>query len=408
MPKTLVHLSFLFLALTGFSGLWMRLISLDPSLAIFPYANILHAHSHIAVLGWTFLAVYCIILKLIWHNLKQKKQGLLIGMLTFLITILMFFAFLFQGYAVFSIVFSTLHIVMEYWAAIFIYKQINQQKNHFPKSFLLFMKGALLSLVISSIGPFALGGLSSMGLKETPFFDMSIYFYLHFQYNGWLYLSLIGLFVLILHRKGVNLESKWLTRSFWIYTAFLLPAYILSILWYHVGWFGYLLAVIGAFGQLIAIVLLLFVFIQNKEIIQTIFSRHILISLLFTFGLLMSKSIMEFGLLYKPLAVMVFDTRSVIIGYLHLTLLGFISIFILTQFQMTNILDETNKNVLFGVGIFILGFTLNEFVLFTLGLTTWLHQSYFFQNELLTAATIFLIIGILMIWSSMKQNRIKL
>ena len=135
-----------------------------------------------------------------------------------------------------------------------------------------------------------------------------------------------------------------------------------------------------------------------------LFSKHTLISLYFTFGLLGLKSILEFGLLYEPLAKLVFETRSVIIGYLHLTFLGFISIFILTLYQIIGLLHESNKQVLYGIGIFIFGFIWNELVLFTLGLTEWLDKSYYFQNELLIGASALLLIGIILIWNSFRTS----
>src|SRR5699024_12072426 len=108
----------------GVCGLCMRLVSFYAGLLITAYDFLLHAHSHIAILGWTFIAVYCIFLYLGWISLKQKKQAILIGILTIIISILMFGAFLVQGYALFSFIFSVLHIFMEYWIAIFMYQTI--------------------------------------------------------------------------------------------------------------------------------------------------------------------------------------------------------------------------------------------------------------------------------------------
>src|SRR5699024_891015 len=100
-----------------------------PDFTFTRYDYILHGHSHLAVLGWTFLAMYCIFLVLIWPGLRQRKQAITIGILTFFITFLMFVAFLWQGYALYSIIFSTLHIGMEYWIVVFLFKQIKLQTH---------------------------------------------------------------------------------------------------------------------------------------------------------------------------------------------------------------------------------------------------------------------------------------
>jgi len=66
----------------------------------------------------------------------------------------MFAAFLYQAYGPFSIALSTLHIWVEYWAGIYLLKQL--KKLAVPQSARLFVIGGLIALMISSIGPYAL------------------------------------------------------------------------------------------------------------------------------------------------------------------------------------------------------------------------------------------------------------
>src|SRR5699024_2628484 len=222
----------------------MRYTLLSTNQSLIPYSFLLHGHSHIALLGWTFLGVFLIFLKLTWHELNAKNQAIWIVVSTLFITSLMFIAFLYQGYAVYSIIFSTfhigigcflvstffitslmfisflyqgyafysiifstLHIGIEYWMVVFIFKRLKEM-NNMPTYSRLFIKGALISLVISSVGPFALRGFGMAGMKESPLFEMAIYFFLHFQYNGWLYLMLIGTFLIILHKKNIRFQHR--------------------------------------------------------------------------------------------------------------------------------------------------------------------------------------------------------
>src|SRR5690625_4802147 len=97
-------------------------------------------------------------------------------------------------------------------------------------------------LVISSIGPFSLGATAAQGYRDSPFFDMAIYFYLHFQYNGWLYFMLIGLFIWILQKNSITLHERLLKQSFWIYFVALFPGFLLSILWYDFSFIAPILA----------------------------------------------------------------------------------------------------------------------------------------------------------------------
>src|SRR5699024_752682 len=137
-------------------------------------------------------------------------------------------------------------------------------------------------------------------------------------------------------------------------------------------------------------------------------SQHMAISYLFVFIMLFGKHLMEFGLLYLPFAEVIYDTRSVVVGYLHLLLLGFISMFIFNLYQSTELLSEAKKRVTFGIAIFLAGFMLNEGLLFIAGLFAWLNMKVFaFQNEGLLLATILLFIGILTVWSSLFWTKKK-
>src|SRR5699024_1764830 len=135
-----------------------------------------------------------------------------------------------QSYGLYSIIMSTIHIFIEYWAVSFIYRTMKRIRS-IPKSASLFINASLISLVVSSIGPFSLGYISSIGLKATFWFDLAIYFYLHFQYNGWLFLFLIGLFLIIIDSKKMIVHQSFLQVGFKLYIICLLPNYFASILW---------------------------------------------------------------------------------------------------------------------------------------------------------------------------------
>lgn len=399
MPKAFIHFSFFFFLITALSGLFMRAAPFM-TYSFIPYSNLLHAHSHIAILGWTFLGVFLIFLAILWPSLKNKLHSILLTSSIFIVSILMFIAFLIQGYGLFSIIMSTVHIFIEYWAIIFIYQQLKAQKK-ISSLASLFIKGSLITLLISSIGPFTLAYISANKLQSSALFDMAIYFYLHFQYNGWLTLILIGTFLLIIQQKKIKLQTPLIRIGFWIYLISLFPWYFLSILWADLGSYINFFARIGSIGQWIGV---LFIIIGISKVwiaIKAKLSRLTIICLTSTFILLLLKSTMELGLIFPSLATLVYETRSVIIGYLHFTLLGFVSIFILAQYQMIHIIDTTRKIVYVSFIIFSGGFIFNELLLFTMGLTTWLNiMPLPFYIEGLLIASILLTIGIGTLWSS--------
>lgn len=406
-PKRFVHIALLFFAITALSGIWMRLFYLTDSVQISEYTHILHGHSHMATLGWTFIGGFILFLVMSWDELHNKGHAKAILWTSFVITMIMFFTFLYQGYALYSIIFSTIHIFIEYWVIVFIILSMRKVTS-LPAISKLFFYAACLFLFVSSIGPFSLGAIASQGLRDHPIFEIAVYFYLHFQYNGWLYLMLIGLFIFYLSKKQIKLNEKLLKWSFWLYAISLFPSVFLSLLWYDFGQLAYLAAVLGALGQFISIIIFLFAVLQEVKAFRKSVSQHMAISYLFVFLILIAKHIMEFALLYLPFAQVIYDTRSVVVGYLHLLLLGFISMFIFNLLQSTKQLDEGKKRVTFGIAIFLAGFILNEALLFISGLFDWMQIKIFaFHNEGLLLATILLLLGILTIWSSLFQAKEK-
>lgn len=406
MPKKLIHYTFITFLLTALTGVWMRLFVFTNQVHILDYDNILHAHSHVAILGWMFLAVFIIFLVLSWDTITQKKQAIALGTTAFFVTSIMFIAFLFQGYAIYSIIFSTIHIFVEYWMILFIFLHMKKSQT-IPKVARYFMTGGLITLFISSIGPFALGALAASGLRESALFEMAIYFYLHFQYNGWLYLMLVGLFVYLLQKRGIKLQGNLLMISFWTYFIALFPGFFLSVLWYDFGVIGQALAIIGALGQLIGVVIFCYALWQRRGTWKDTFSKITWITFILTIGLLIIKTIMELGLLFPDLAAIVYDTRAVVIGYLHLTLLGFLTFFILLLFQLLGVIDTSKPIMQYGMLIFLVGFFLNEGVLFISGLLTWMQVTNPLpQNGLLLTASILLLTSIVLLWFSSKKRRI--
>jgi len=74
--KKYVYISFSFFILTALTEIWMRYYQLSPT-AWIGYDNILHAHSHLALLGWIFIGVFVISLVLCWQEITSRKHALI-------------------------------------------------------------------------------------------------------------------------------------------------------------------------------------------------------------------------------------------------------------------------------------------------------------------------------------------
>lgn len=401
--RKFMHFAFFMLLLVALSGVFMRTYPFLAQPQI-PYDNVLHAHSHLGLLGWEFLAVFIIFLAIFWKNILHQREAITICVFLVVVSLLMFLAFLLQGYSLFSIILSTLHIFVEYWAALFIYRQMKEVKTKYPIA-TLYMYGALLALVISSIGPYALAFISANGWTEYAIFEIAVYFYLHFQYNGWLTLFLFGVFLIILQTKNIFINRKLFQLGFWIYSLFLFPSFLLSVLWVEeFGTTVHIVGALGGVGQWAAIITILYASHQAMADWRKYFSALPRFVLSLTFFLLFVKSTMELGLISPSLATLVYETRSIIIGYLHLTLLGFITVFLFAQLWLIDYLAINIKAVI-SFTIFLIGFGLNELLLFLQGLWSWLDRGMIpFYIEGLLIAAILLTIGVITLWFSLKQK----
>ncbi|MDB5263514.1 MAG: hypothetical protein JWQ14_2797 [Adhaeribacter sp.] len=279
-----------------------------------------------------------------------------------------------QGYGQYSIVFSTLHIFISYW---FIYqfqadaRHTNQNKSVHEISF-RFIKAALFFLAISTLGPWSLGPIMATGGSNIQLYYNAIYFYLHFQYNGWLSFAALGLLFWILEKNRVDLNQK---HAQWIFRIFFWSCplgFLLSILWIKPPSIIYYLAGLAALAQIVGLVLFLRLLFRHRKSVAGLFTGwgSILFSLsLVAFTL---KIIMQLVSAVPLMADLAYSVRNFIIGYLHLVLIGFISLFLFSFFIQQGRFNATRKSSRWGLGIFISGFFLSEILIFAQGLFFWL------------------------------------
>ncbi len=98
--------------------------------------------------------------------------------------------------------------------------------------------------VISSAGPFSLAYMMASSNMHQNWYLASIYFYLHFQYNVWFFFSCLGLFSYRLAAMGISEET--LKKVFRFFALAALPTYFLSVLWWHIPVWLYIIVVIGS------------------------------------------------------------------------------------------------------------------------------------------------------------------
>jgi hypothetical protein len=362
-----------YLLITALAGVFMR------SMAIFPitgieYEYILHAHSHLALLGWGYMSVFLLFLAEFFDKTEQQQVQIKILFWSTQFTIIgMFISFSLQGYALFSIAFSTIQVLLSYWFVIITwrhlrYKAIAMQGQ--PISF-LYVKASLVCLVLSSIGPWSLAILSANELQDSPLYEAAVYFYLHFQYNGWFTLGLLAVLLRIFEKRGVIIPHSLLKIQLGLYVGSILPSFILSVLWMEIHFIWYVIAALAGAVQWIAMVIFCHYIYRIRAIVKEIFQGWGRGLLIIAMVVLLIKVTLELGLVMPGLTELIYSSRSIVIGYLHLTLLGFVSILCLSLFLHQGWLNETWKSSRLGYSLFLIFFGVNEFILFLQGLYDW-------------------------------------
>src|SRR5690606_17244373 len=190
--------------LVGFLGIFLRMFFVTPIAANFRY--VVHAHSHIALLGWVYLGLTTLIYRLYFMGSSKSRTYLRIFWFTNITIIGMLCSFPFQGYALYSITFSTLFLIASYFLAWFVFKNIPAEyKDTYSYKCI---RTALWYMVISSIGPWAIGGVMATLGNTSIWYKLSIYFYLHFQYNAWFILTLCGILFYLMEKFKLNIDRR--------------------------------------------------------------------------------------------------------------------------------------------------------------------------------------------------------
>ena len=341
-------------------GTWLRYMFVSP--VQFPiFENLLHAHSHFAILGWLYNALYIAIVYLfVKEPAKQKKYNILFW-ITQVSIAGMLVSFTLQGYAAYSIAFSTLHIFCSYVFIYFVLKDISNIKNETVS--LKFIYGGLFFLFLSSLGPWGLVAVVFTGLPEPDLYKQIIYFYLHFQYNGWFVFSVIGLWLKYYEEHGIVFNGAISGRAFQILFYSNLGAFVLSLLGFSIPGYIYAIGILCAFAQLVG-ARYLYILLFTEEV--RAFGKnggigHLLFRLSF-FALLL-KYLIQLISAVPQIGYPAFVIRDITIGYIHLVMLGVMTLGVLGWFA-SNELIEFGRLAKAGLLIFIAAFVLLELILF--------------------------------------------
>lgn len=370
------------------------------SLPFVDQKHLLHGHSHFAFSGWITHTLIVLLVQYLSDQSGQdqfrKYRGLIWANLLTAYGMLLWFPI--QGYGLWSISFSTLSIFVSWIFTVVYWKDLNrlaiQKISH------SWFKLALLFNAISAFGAFALAFMMATQTVHQNWYLAAVYFFLHFQYNGWFFFAAMGLLT-------VRIETLvFLRKKLWyIYLLFAfacIPAYLLSALWLPMNTFVYLLVIASAVAQVIAWWLFLSACFRNRTQIKNLFPGSSQWLLLLAALATSIKLLLQLGSTIPSLSQLAFGFRPIVIGYLHLVLLGMFSIFLIGQLVIP-ISHVLSKALLTGIRIFIAGVIINEIALMVQGTAALSYQSIPFINESLLVTALILFTGILLMLLAFRK-----
>lgn len=363
------------------------------SLPFIDYRSLLSAHSHFAFSGWVGLSLMTLLIyTLPPADVHSRKiyQWILAGIEVSSLGMALFFPVV--GYNAISITFSSLYIVVTYlFGYIFIRDII---KGQLYKTVKMLAVAAIIFLLISAVGPLGLSYILISQSGNSILYRDSIYTFLHFQYNGFFTVSIFALYVHRLIQSNISIGKN--VRYFAILlVASVIPALFLSLLWHNSILF-YILAFVGC---LLILLTLMYFLAQgsvfgSQRTFSISFARSLLTLSLLSFVL---KMLLNAGTVIPQLSNAVYGDRPVIIGFLHLVFLGFVTFFILSNIVEEKLYPVGNMIAKMPIIIFSTGIICNELLLMTQGLGVLFKTNSSIYNWLLWGASILLFIGALLI-----------
>lgn len=357
VSRGLLLFSLISLSVTALAGCLLRAY---PFLSVIPfdYKNLLHGHSHLAFGGWLMPVVLALLLQTFpelaqlvplyrWRILARMLMVGALGMIVF---------FPLQGYGLCSILFSTLSTAGGIYMAWLCLRAMKVAAVHnVPYTYL---KWGFAWMLLSFIGPFATGPLIAAGMKGTEIYYGAIYFYLHFQYNGWFLCVLLALIYRVLQQN--NIPARFGMASAHLFALTCVPAFALSILQWQPGWIFNVVGGMAAAVQVVAAILLLRDLVGAITLLPVKWAGGVVVA-----SLVMKMMLQLFSAF--PFTASIAFGHNLVIAYLHLVLVGLLStgflLLVLKQWEL-----PVHTGLRNGFAIFLIAFAVTESLLVYSGL----------------------------------------
>jgi len=357
--KKHIYIALGYFVLIAIMGVALRLFAIT-ELPI-TYRYIVHTHSHIALLGWVYTGLTTILYYLYLKDSGISKKYTYLFWGTQATILGMLFSFPFTGYALFSIIFSTLFLIATYVFAFFFLKYTPKELKSLQSYKLI--RVAIWFMVLSSIGPWVVGIVMATLGNTSPWYHNAIYFYLHFQYNGWFLLALCGILLRLFEQHGITFSKKSFKQFYYLLNIGVILTFFISILWMQPHWLFNALAIIGGVLQVSAFSILYGKILWERSTLKKHLSKQTEWVLKFAGFCLAIKLIAQLMGSFPTTAEIISGNIDYIISYLHWVFLGLVSVALIAFLQQFRWVVLTKVSSV----LYLTGFILTEFLIFYRG-----------------------------------------
>jgi hypothetical protein len=358
----------------------------------FDYQYLLHAHSHVASLGWVYMMIYALLVYS-YVPVETRRFERLFWVTQFSVFGMMI-SFPLQGYGLFSIIFSGLHIVCNYAFVVLLLSK-GSFRNRLERTSVM-LTGFFLVLTTLGIWSLALS-LKFFGKGSTEYL-LSIQFYLHFLFNG---SFVFGILAILFRNSGsafaAAVSSKAVNGVWWI-AASVVFGFALPLMWFYPNPVWYNVYAVALVQQAAGIFILLSAF--RSSLIGNLPKLSRLHKVIYSFVItgLAAKIFMQTFLLLPQLITAAFEIRNLFIGFIHLLMLGVVSGLLLSFLIDRFKLDTESIRLLLPIGLFVFGVLTTELMIFLQGFTYLIKSPAIpAYSEVLSGLSLLLVLSIVLI-----------
>jgi len=396
-----VNMAIINLCLVASLGVLMR-SKMVLSLPWIDYNRLADTHGHFAFSGWVSFAL-CVLLiyELPGELYKNKIYHYLLAAILFC----SWATLLSSPFACGKFVTEAVSIAYILTTYLFSWKFIGDvRKSGTCKTVKLLSISSLVCLLLSSGGALMLAYLFSVRSLNAILYRDALFSYLHFQYNGFFTLAVFALIMNKVTKEASEQARKNMHRFATLLCLSILPSLFITFLWHQTSPVVHLISLGGAFLLLLSFTwFIITAFETVGEFKKTLpFLRLMIILALSAFLL---KTFLQSLTVINSVNVLVFGNRPMIMGFLHLVFLGFVTLFLIVYFGQEGMLDCSQPFTRVAIGTFTAAIVINEILLGLQGLGAMFITSSPLFNWYLLGAGILLLTGSLLIGISRIRTK---